>query len=96
MKSILTILIFFPYTFLAAEVKSDTLKLNRLTLRHIESGGVGYTSGYTTLEGFISADPNQLSVTPFLDGRGHLFDNGTWAANGGTAYGVNLRVEFTA
>ncbi len=75
----------------------------RATIRHIESGGIGYEDGYTTLEAFLSADPSQWSVTPFLDGRGHIFDNGKWAANAGVGlralwgnrvYGINSYYDY--
>ena len=56
----------------------------RLTARHIEANGVGYNQGYTTLEGFFSS-PNleRKDWVPFLDLRGHVFNNGKWAANAG-------------
>lgn len=75
----------------------------RATLRHIESGGIGYKNGYTTLETFFSADPSQWMVTPFLDARGHVFDNGRWAANAGVGlrtlcnnwvYGINTYYDY--
>ncbi|HSX11315.1 MAG TPA: hypothetical protein VLF94_06355, partial [Chlamydiales bacterium] len=75
----------------------------RATLRHIEKGGIGYEDGYTTLEAFLSSDPSQWRVTPFLDVRGHLSDSGKWAANAGTglrflwknrAYGVNTYYDY--
>jgi len=55
----------------------------RAGLRHIEGGGIGYNEGYTTLEMFLSRDPSQWEITPFLDVRGHVFNNGKWAANAG-------------
>lgn len=75
----------------------------RTAIRHIESGGIGYKDGYTTFEAFFSADPSRWEVTPFLDVRGHVFDNGRWAANGGIglrglwgnrAYGINAYYDF--
>jgi hypothetical protein len=75
----------------------------RTTIRHIESGGIGYKDGYTTLEAFLASDPSQWSVTPFLDVRGHVFDNGKWAANVGVglrtlwknrAYGINTYYDY--
>lgn len=75
----------------------------RATIRHIERGGIGYEEGYTTLEAFLSSDPSQWRVTPFLDARGHLFNNGKWAANAGLglralwanrAYGVNTYYDY--
>jgi hypothetical protein len=75
----------------------------RTTIRHIESGGIGYEDGYTTLEAFFASDPSQWIVTPFLDARGHVFNNGKWAANVGAglrglwknrAYGVNTYYDY--
>ena len=75
----------------------------RTTIRHIESGGIGYEDGYTTLEAFFASDPSQWTVTPFLDARGHVFDNGKWAANVGVglralwrnrAYGINTYYDY--
>lgn len=75
----------------------------RATIRHIESGGIGYENGYTTLETFLATDPSQWKVTPFLDVRGHIFDNGKWAANAGVglrtlwgnrAYGINIYYDY--
>ena len=43
----------------------DGKKHYRATIRHIESGGIGYDNGYTTLEAFLASDPSQWKVTPF-------------------------------
>lgn len=73
----------------------------RIVVRHIESGGIGYKDGYTTLEVFLAGNPECL--TPFLDLRGHAFDNGKWAANAGLGlrtftgnriYGVNAYYDY--
>lgn len=75
----------------------------RMATRHIESGGIGYEDGYTTLEAFFSSDPSWWSVTPFLDIRGHVFNSGKWAANAGIglralwgsrAYGINTYYDY--
>ena len=60
----------------------------RVTLRHIEGKGIGYNQGYTTLEGFFTA-PGLMDTVwfPFVDLRGHLFNDGKSAAN----VGVGLR-----
>lgn len=56
----------------------------RITMRHIEAGGIGYDQGYTTLEGFFSpSEPFRDAWLPFLDLRGHLFNNFRPAANVG-------------
>jgi hypothetical protein len=51
-------------------------------LRHIEGRGIGYSTGYTTLEGFAIANFNP-SFMPFFDIRGHVFDDGKLAGNVG-------------
>ncbi len=51
-------------------------------LRHTEARGVGYRSGYSTLEGFGIYDRNNYFM-PFLDLRGHVFDDGKFAGNVG-------------
>ena len=65
----------------------------RASVRHIEGGGIGYNEGYTTLEGFFAPDPERLSVMPFIDLRGHVFDNGTMAANAGYSTVVSKKLS---
>jgi len=81
----------------------DDKRHYRATIRHIESGGIGYKDGYTSFEAFLASDPSQWIVTPFLDIRGHIFDNGKWAANAGIglrtlwrnrAYGINSYYDY--
>ena len=52
-------------------------------IRHNEARGVGYKKGYTTLEGFFLSDYFGNTFLPFLDLRGHVFDNGKFAGNAG-------------
>ncbi len=59
----------------------------QLILRHIESGGIGYNNGYTTLQGFFPLNPNRMDPVPYLDARAHLFDDGRFASN----IGLGLR-----
>ncbi len=75
----------------------------RAGLRHIGGGGIGYTDGYTTLELFLAPDPSQWEVIPFLDARGHIFNNGKGAANAGIGlralcengiYGINAYYDY--
>jgi hypothetical protein len=51
-------------------------------VRHIEARGIGYKNGYTTLEGFGIYNRHDRFM-PFLDLRGHIFDNGKLAGNAG-------------
>jgi len=74
-------------------------------ISHIEGKGIGYTSGYTSGDLFLSL-PEYCNVDnpwlPFLDLRGHAFDNGKWAANGGIGlryidnrvWGANLFYDY--
>ena len=56
----------------------------RVSARHIEANGIGYHQGYTTVEGFFSTlEPFRENWVPFLDLRGHVFNNGKLAANAG-------------
>jgi hypothetical protein len=75
----------------------------RIALRHIESGGIGYEDGYSTLETFLSPDPSLRNYIPFFDARGHVFDNGKWALNAGIGlrkiwgqriYGINTYYDY--
>jgi hypothetical protein len=76
----------------------------RIALRHIEANGIGYNTGYTTLEAFLAKRAFSF-WTLFFDARGHLFNDGYWAANGGLgarylgfghnwAWGGNLYYDF--
>jgi len=56
----------------------------RVSARYTSMKGVGYNEGYTTLETFLSPwNAFNDKWLPFVDGRGHIFDNGKWAANAG-------------
>ncbi|MFS8563224.1 MAG: inverse autotransporter beta domain-containing protein [Rhabdochlamydiaceae bacterium] len=52
-----------------------------LDFRHIESGGVGYNQGYSTIE-FIG-NQNWDKFELLLNLRGHVFNNGRLAGNAG-------------
>ena len=57
----------------------------RLTIRHAVGGQekncVPFATNYTTLEIFTAPDYRPGHLFPFLDLRGHRFDNNTYAAN---------------
>jgi hypothetical protein len=59
-----------------------------IEFRHRESEGVGYNQGYSTIE-FIG-NQNWEKCELLLDVRGHIFNNGRLAANGG----IGLRKPF--
>lgn len=81
----------------------DSKKQYRASIRHIEAGGIGYSEGYTTLEGFFTSDLQNWSLMPFLDVRGHIFNDGKIAANAGVglrgvlgcrSYGFNTYYDY--
>jgi hypothetical protein len=54
-----------------------------LIIKHAEGKGIGYGEGYTTVEGFWVPAYPLCGAVPFLDGRLHILDHGTLAANVG-------------
>ncbi len=76
----------------------------RASVRYTTPRGVGYAQGYTTLEGFFA--PRNLlegAFLPFVDLRGHVFDNGKLAANAGVGlrglvgsriWGINAYYDY--
>lgn len=56
-------------------------KNEQIALRHIEGKGIGYDQGYTTIQLFVA--PYISHFIPMLDLRGHVFDDGRFAANAG-------------
>jgi hypothetical protein len=73
---------------------SSTTDPFRLELRHIESKGIGYPQGYTSLEAFyVSTEAWDGRWLPLLDVQGHLFNNGRAALNTGVGLRyINARV----
>lgn len=65
-------------TFTMQDVHSQSI-----TARHLEGTGLGFNKGYTTLEGFFTVPLVQDWFVPFLDLRGHAFNDGKLAANAG-------------
>lgn len=56
----------------------------RATARYTSPQGIGYNHGYSTIELFLT--PYKICNKrwlPFIDLRGHVFDNGRFAANAG-------------
>lgn len=98
-----TIALFSDELKSSSEICQDSQKHYRVSVRHIEGGGIGYSQGYTTLEGFFAPDPERLFLMPFLDIRGHVFNNGKMAANAGIGcrgiwgcrtYGINAYYDY--
>lgn len=55
----------------------------QIALRHTEGSGLGYSIGYTSMDFFVAKPNCDGNLTSFLDVRGHLFNNGKYAANAG-------------
>lgn len=55
----------------------------RISIRHIEAKGIGYHHGYSSLELFLTPLTTYCKFMPFIDARGHIFNNGKFAANAG-------------
>jgi len=60
-----------------------TSRPQRIEVKHIEAGGIGYSQGYTTLEGFFPLLASDKNWVPFLDLRAHIFNDGKPAVNAG-------------
>ncbi|NGX39516.1 MAG: hypothetical protein KR126chlam1_00846 [Chlamydiae bacterium] len=77
-----------------------------LTLRHIDPRGIGYDKGYTTLEALYFPCLDNACFHPFIDVRGHVFNDNEYAANAGVGvrylpdpccnwvYGVNVFYDY--
>lgn len=54
-----------------------------ISASHTEGKGLGYSKGYSSLDLFLSQPFRQKTVVPFMDLRGHIFNDGKYAANAG-------------
>jgi hypothetical protein len=63
----------------------------RFNLTHREGGGIGYTQGYTSLDGFFAFSCME-TFHPFFDVRLHIFNDGRPATNLG--FGVRYIPSF--
>ncbi|MES2273920.1 MAG: inverse autotransporter beta domain-containing protein [Chlamydiota bacterium] len=91
-------------TLLSQENNTDLGTLpQRIEIRHIESNGVGYNQGYSTIEGFFILAPDlPRKWVPIADVRAHVFNNGKFAANAGfglrflskRAWGINAYYDY--
>ena len=62
---------------------------SHLTAKYRFDKGIGYRHGYTTFAGFLT--PNwDRDIQPFIDARGHIFNDGKWATNLGVGSRFNL------
>jgi hypothetical protein len=54
-----------------------------LYFKHIEAKGIGYKKGYSTVGAFLTPYAMFSDFLPFADLRGHVFNDGKFAANSG-------------
>ncbi|MES2121269.1 MAG: inverse autotransporter beta domain-containing protein, partial [Chlamydiota bacterium] len=54
-----------------------------ISVSHTEGKGLGYSKGYSSLDLFLSQPFCYKHYVPFLDLRGHIFNDGKYAANAG-------------
>jgi hypothetical protein len=68
-------------------------KPHQIRFRHLESEGIGFHQGYSTLEAFLSSSNLWWEhLIPYLDLRGHVFNDGKFAAN----IGIGDRYLFSS
>lgn len=72
-------LVFF-LPILLSPVVAYAASFSRIEVRHLEPEGIGFDKGYTTLALFLTPHQERQSY-PFADLRGHVFNDGTLAAN---------------
>lgn len=68
---------------MCSTLKGSEALPERIGLSHTEGSGLGYSIGYSSLDLFLSQPLFNQTVVPFIDLRGHLFNNGKYAANAG-------------
>jgi len=77
----------------------------RISLSHAEGSGLGYAIGYTSLGLFLSKSFDNQRFIPFLDLRGHIFNNGKYAGNASLGFrylnccleqiwGINIAYDY--
>lgn len=57
-----------------------------ISLSHTEGKGLGYSQGYTSLDLFLAQPFCESQFIPFVDLRGHVFNNGRFATNAGLGF----------
>lgn len=60
--------------------------LTRFSARHVAGGGVGHTSGFSSLDWFLPLSAESDSTMWFGDFRGLMFNDGEFGSNAGSGY----------
>ncbi len=75
-------------TYFSGIAATEKPRPEHLTASHTEGKGLGYTQGYSSLDLFLSQPFSNQTVAPFLDLRGHIFNDGRYAANAGLGFRI--------
>lgn len=57
--------------------------VEQIRTKHVEPNGLGFKDGYSSVDFLLTVPNMQSHLMPFLDLRGHVFNNGDFAANAG-------------
>ena len=87
-KPILSALALGTLTLAAQDHLRSDASPARVVVKHREHNGIGYDTGYTTAQIF-AAPAWKNGMLPFLDLRGHAFNDGRFAANAGVGMRFN-------
>jgi trimeric autotransporter adhesin len=90
--------------WLAVSNCQDGAREATIFFQHREGNGIGYDRGYSSLNAFFDLLPKG-KVHPFFDLRGHISNDGKWAANAGfgfrtlfsnpnTIFGANVFYDY--
>ncbi len=63
-------------------------RAEHISASHTEGKGLGYSKGYSSLDLFLSQPFSNRTLVPFLDLRGHIFNDSKYAANAGLGFRI--------
>lgn len=75
--------VLFVRTEATFELPSLCSGANNFSVSHTEGEGLGYTQGYTSVDLFLTQPFFESEFVPFVDLRGHIFNNERFAGNAG-------------
>lgn len=71
--------------------EEQTPRPEHVSASHTEGKGLGYSKGYSSLDLFLSQPFSSRTMVFFTDLRGHVFNDGKYAANAGMGFRVLTR-----
>ena len=86
-KNLIFTVLLTPFHLIADCICNPDVHSDMIYFKHIEGKGYGYKEGYSTVGAFITPYSAFTTLLPFLDLRGHSFNN-KWkfAANAGVGF----------